>query len=83
MPYNVEHGNTVFGNQNESTNEVLQQADIAMYQAKAAGRNAMFFFAPALQASVNARVALERDLRRRSATISSRCITSHSWIGGC
>jgi diguanylate cyclase (GGDEF)-like protein/PAS domain S-box-containing protein len=56
-------GITVFGNQNESTNEVLQQADIAMYQAKAAGRNAMFFFAPALQASVNARVALERDLR--------------------
>ena len=56
-------GITVFGNQNESTNEVLQQADIAMYQAKAAGRNAMFFFAPALQASVDARVALERDLR--------------------
>jgi diguanylate cyclase (GGDEF)-like protein/PAS domain S-box-containing protein len=56
-------GITVFGNQNESTNEVLQQADIAMYQAKASGRNAMFFFAPALQASVNARVALEKDLR--------------------
>jgi len=56
-------GITVFGNQSESTNEVLQQADIAMYQAKAAGRNAMFFFAPALQASVNARVAMERDLR--------------------
>jgi diguanylate cyclase (GGDEF)-like protein/PAS domain S-box-containing protein len=56
-------GITVFGNQNESANEVLQQADIAMYQAKAAGRNAMFFFAPALQASVNARVALEKDLR--------------------
>jgi diguanylate cyclase (GGDEF)-like protein/PAS domain S-box-containing protein len=57
-------GITVFGNQSESTNEVLQQADIAMYQAKAAGRNAMFFFAPALQASVDARVALERDLRQ-------------------
>ena len=56
-------GITVFGNQNESTNEVLQQADIAMYQAKASGRNAMFFFAPSLQASVNERVALERDLR--------------------
>jgi diguanylate cyclase (GGDEF)-like protein/PAS domain S-box-containing protein len=57
-------GITVFGNQNESANEVLQQADIAMYQAKAAGRNAMFFFAPALQASVNARAALEKDLRQ-------------------
>jgi diguanylate cyclase (GGDEF)-like protein/PAS domain S-box-containing protein len=57
-------GITVFGNQSESINEVLEQADIAMYQAKAAGRNAMFFFAPALQASVNARVALEKDLRQ-------------------
>jgi EAL domain-containing protein (putative c-di-GMP-specific phosphodiesterase class I) len=57
-------GITVFGNQNESTNEVLQQADIAMYQAKAAGRNAMYFFAPELQASVNARAALEKDLRQ-------------------
>ena len=56
-------GITVFGNQSESTNEVLQQADIAMYQAKAAGRNAMFFFASALQASVNARAAMEKDLR--------------------
>lgn len=56
-------GITVFGNQSESTNEVLQQADIAMYQAKAAGRNTMFFFAPALQASVNARAAMEKDLR--------------------
>ena len=56
-------GVTVFGNQSESTNEVLQQADIAMYQAKAAGRNTMFFFAPALQASVNARAAMEKDLR--------------------
>jgi EAL domain-containing protein (putative c-di-GMP-specific phosphodiesterase class I) len=42
----------------------LQQADIAMYQAKDAGRNTMRFFAPALQAAVNARAALEGDLRR-------------------
>jgi diguanylate cyclase (GGDEF)-like protein/PAS domain S-box-containing protein len=57
-------GITVFGNKSESTNEVLQQADIAMYQAKAAGRNTMRFFTPALQASVNARAAMEDDLRR-------------------
>ena len=57
-------GITVFGNESESTNEVLQQADIAMYQAKAAGRNTMRFFTPALQASVNARTAMEDDLRR-------------------
>jgi diguanylate cyclase (GGDEF)-like protein/PAS domain S-box-containing protein len=57
-------GITVFGDKRESTNEVLQQADIAMYQAKSAGRNAMRFFAPALQAAVNARVAMEEELRQ-------------------
>jgi len=34
-----------------------------MYQAKAAGRNTMRFFAPALQAAVHARAAMEGDLR--------------------
>ena len=34
-----------------------------MYQAKAAGRNTLRFFAPALQAAVNARATLEQDLR--------------------
>jgi EAL domain-containing protein (putative c-di-GMP-specific phosphodiesterase class I) len=57
-------GITVFGNRQGSTNEVLQQADIAMYQAKAAGRNTLHFFAPALQAAVNARVEMEEDLRQ-------------------
>lgn len=56
-------GITVFGDHDSGTNEVLQQADIAMYQAKAAGRNNLLFFAPALQASVNARAAYEDDLR--------------------
>ncbi len=56
-------GISVFGDRRESINEILQQADIAMYQAKAAGRNALRFFAPALQAAVNARAALEDDLR--------------------
>lgn len=57
-------GITVFGVQREGVNEVLQQADIAMYQAKAAGRNAIRFFAPALQAAVNTRASLGEDLRR-------------------
>jgi diguanylate cyclase (GGDEF)-like protein/PAS domain S-box-containing protein len=57
-------GITIFGNNGETGSEVLQQADMSMYQAKAAGRSAMLFFAPALQASVNARAALEEDLRQ-------------------
>jgi diguanylate cyclase (GGDEF)-like protein len=61
-------GITVFGNPQDSTNEVLQQADIAMYQAKAAGRNTVHFFAPALQAAVNARAEMEEDLRQAIKT---------------
>jgi len=57
-------GISVFGDRRDNSNEVLQQADIAMYQAKAAGRNTMRFFAPALQAAVNARAVLEEDLRQ-------------------
>lgn len=61
-------GITIFGDPQDSTNEVLQQADIAMYQAKAAGRNTIRFFAPALQAAVNARAVMEEDLRQALKT---------------
>ena len=57
-------GITVFGRRRESPQEALKQADIAMYQAKDAGRNAIRFFAPELQAAINARAALEVDLRQ-------------------
>jgi diguanylate cyclase (GGDEF)-like protein/PAS domain S-box-containing protein len=61
-------GITIFGNNGETGNEVLQQADMSMYQAKATGRNSMLFFAPALQASVNARAEMEADLRQAIKT---------------
>ena len=57
-------GIAVFGDKRESIDQILQQADIAMYQAKAAGRNTIHFFAPALQAAVSSRAAMEDDLRR-------------------
>jgi diguanylate cyclase (GGDEF)-like protein/PAS domain S-box-containing protein len=57
-------GITVFGDDHENISRVLQQADIAMYQAKAAGRNTARFFAPALQTAVDARATLEEDLRQ-------------------
>jgi diguanylate cyclase (GGDEF)-like protein/PAS domain S-box-containing protein len=57
-------GITVFGAPQHSPNEILQQAEIAMYQAKAAGRGAIRFFSPGLQSAVNARAALETDLRQ-------------------
>jgi diguanylate cyclase (GGDEF)-like protein len=57
-------GITIFGDRPETINELMQQADIAMYQAKAAGRNTLRFFSPALQAAVNARASLVEDLRQ-------------------
>jgi diguanylate cyclase (GGDEF)-like protein/PAS domain S-box-containing protein len=57
-------GITVFGDMQQNINEIMQQADIAMYQAKSVGRNTMRFFAPALQAAVNARAVLEEELRQ-------------------
>jgi len=60
-------GITVFGDKRESTSEVLQQADMAMHQAKTAGGNTVRFFAPALQAAVNARAAMKEDLSQAIA----------------
>jgi EAL domain-containing protein (putative c-di-GMP-specific phosphodiesterase class I) len=41
----------------------LKRAELAMYQAKAAGRNTLRFFDPQMQAVVSSRVALESGLR--------------------
>ena len=41
----------------------MKRADVAMYQAKAAGRNNIQFFDPRMQQAVTARVAWEAELR--------------------
>jgi len=61
-------GITLFGNRTDTIDDVLQQADIAMYQAKTAGRNTVRFFAPALQAAIHARASMEEDLRQAIGT---------------
>ena len=57
-------GVTLFSNQDSTIDELLKQADIAMYQAKAIGRNTLRFFDPSMQASLTARANLEEKLRR-------------------
>jgi diguanylate cyclase (GGDEF)-like protein/PAS domain S-box-containing protein len=61
-------GITIFSDGPETAEEILQQADIALDQARTIGANTIHFFAPALQAAVNARAALEDDLRRTIKT---------------
>lgn len=61
-------GIALLGGANRSADEILQQADIALHQAKAAGRNSIRFFSPALQAAVNSRAALEESLRQAIKT---------------
>ncbi len=60
-------GVTLFGAHAESINEPLIRADLALFQAKAAGRHTLRFFDPGMQAAVNARVALEAALREAIA----------------
>jgi len=52
-----------FGHGRTSVGELLKQADLAMYQAKTAGRSTLRFFDPDMQAAVTRRAALEGDLR--------------------
>jgi diguanylate cyclase (GGDEF)-like protein/PAS domain S-box-containing protein len=57
-------GATLFNGQQTTLEELMKQADIAMYQAKKTGRNALRFFDPQMQASVNRHAALESELRK-------------------
>ncbi|MGZ5573532.1 MAG: sensor domain-containing protein [Methylobacter sp.] len=60
-------GVTLFNGHLETVDELLKRADIAMYAAKATGRNTLRFFDPEMQFAVTARAALEADLHRALA----------------
>jgi diguanylate cyclase (GGDEF)-like protein len=47
----------------KSGGEFLHDADVALYQAKAAGKNQYMFFNPKMQTDLGRRIALEFDLR--------------------
>jgi diguanylate cyclase (GGDEF)-like protein len=56
-------GIALFGAAAVAVSELLRHADLAMYQAKAAGRNTFCFFEPSTQAAAVARAGLEAALR--------------------
>ncbi len=57
-------GVTLFCGQGEMAETLLKQADLALYQAKGAGRNTIRFFNPAMQLAIETRTSLTAALRR-------------------
>jgi diguanylate cyclase (GGDEF)-like protein len=55
-------GVTLFGEHDENLEQLLKWTDMAMYNAKEAGRNLIRFFDPEMQTSIETRAALESDL---------------------
>ena len=60
----VSIGVALFGDHVDAQDDLVKHADIAMYQAKRAGRNTMRFFDPLMQEAIDTRADLERELRK-------------------
>jgi len=55
-------GIALFGDQPATLDDLMKQADLAMYRSKDAGRGTWHFFDPTMQATVMKRAVLEADL---------------------
>jgi EAL domain-containing protein (putative c-di-GMP-specific phosphodiesterase class I) len=56
-------GVTLFKGHQTSIEDLMRQADLAMYRSKETGRNTLHFFDPEMEISVLKRAAQEKDLR--------------------
>ncbi|MBE0472287.1 MAG: EAL domain-containing protein, partial [Methyloprofundus sp.] len=54
----------LFFDHHENPDDIMKRSDLAMYQAKAQGRNTIRFFDPSMQATASKRSEIEGDLRR-------------------
>ena len=57
-------GVTLLDDHQRQMGELLKRADLAMYQAKAGGRNTLRFYEPQMQAAISSRAVFEADMRR-------------------
>lgn len=73
MPYQIDGlelrssasiGVTLFNDGSCSIDELVQRADLSMYEAKVAGKNTVRFFDPRMQEAISDRLNLEQDIRR-------------------
>jgi diguanylate cyclase (GGDEF)-like protein/PAS domain S-box-containing protein len=56
-------GVTLFKGVLTAIDDLMKQAELAMYKSKESGRNALHFFDPHMESTVKERAALENDLR--------------------
>ena len=53
----------MFWNHAQTVEELMQSADLSMYESKRHGKNQVHFFDPVMQQTVSERLRLETDLR--------------------
>ncbi len=69
-------GIAMFKGDGQDGEEVMKQADIAVNEAKASGRNALRFFDPEMQAALAARATRKARCARRSLIAALSFISS-------
>lgn len=57
-------GITLFNSDSVSEDELMKQADLAMYKSKEIGRNSLSFFDPKMESSLKERASLEEEIRK-------------------